>query len=113
MDDFLYNIGDINSMSRVQLPPKFKIRDAKKFDRSGDPKQHVQQYLSLARMKGLDEEQTIYAFPLPPTGSASRWYYSLNLGKINIWGELIEAFVEQFSYNTMIDVTLRDLEITK
>jgi hypothetical protein len=50
---------------------------------------------------------------MPLTGSASRWYYSLNLGKINIWGELIEAFVEQFSYNTMIDVTLRDLEITK
>ena len=41
VDDFLYNIGDINSTSRVQLPPKFKIRDTKRFDRSGDPKQHV------------------------------------------------------------------------
>lgn len=100
-------------MPRVQLPLKFKITDTKEFDGSGDPKQHVRQYLRLARMKGLDEEQTIYAFPISLTVSASRWYYSLNLGKTTLWGELIEASVEQFSYNAMIDVTLRDLETTK
>jgi hypothetical protein len=28
MDEFLYSIGDINSMPWVQLSPKFKIGDA-------------------------------------------------------------------------------------
>lgn len=29
------------------LPPKFKISYAEKFDRTGDPRQHVRQYISL------------------------------------------------------------------
>ena len=38
---------------------------------------------------------------------------SIKIKKTSIWGELIEAFVMQLSYNTMIDVTLRDLETNK
>ena len=30
-----------------------------------------------------------------------------------MWNELVELFVDQFIFNTMIDVTLRDLETTK
>ena len=30
-----------------------------------------------------------------------------------MWNELLELFVDQFIFNTMVDVTLRDLEITK
>ena len=41
MDDYLYNIGGVSSKSLIALPPKFKISDAKKFDGTGDPKQHV------------------------------------------------------------------------
>ncbi len=43
----------------------------------------------------------------------SRWYYSLDIRKTGVWGELIKVFVMQSSYNTMSDVTLRDLETTK
>jgi hypothetical protein len=49
------------------------------------------------KKKGLDEEQTVYVFTMSLTGSASRWYYSLNRRMTNMWGELIEAFLEQFS----------------
>ena len=41
MDDYLYNMGGVSSKSFIALPPKFKISDAKKFDGTGDPKQHV------------------------------------------------------------------------
>ena len=33
--------------------------------------------------------------------------------KTKVWNELVELFMDQFIFNTMIDVTLRDLETTK
>ena len=52
MDDCLYNMGGISSKTPMELPPKFKISNAKKFDGIGDLKQHVRRYLSIAAMKG-------------------------------------------------------------
>ena len=46
-------------------------------------------------------------------GGASRWYYSLDPNNTKVWNELLELFVDQLVFNTMIDVTLRDLETTK
>ena len=85
----------------------------KKFDRIGDPKQHIRRYLIIAEMKGLDEKQTLHTFPLSLTRGASRWYYSLDPRKTKVWNELVEFFMDQFIFNTMIDVMLRDLETTK
>ena len=73
----------------------------------------MRRYLSIAEMKGLDEKQILHAFPFSLTGGASRLYYSLDLSKTKVWNELVELFVDQFIFNTMIDVTLRDLETTK
>ena len=113
MDDCLYNMGGISSKTLITLPPKFKISNAKKFDGTRDPKQYVRRYLSIAEMKGLDEKQTLHAFPLSFTGGASRCYYSLDPNKTKVWNKLVEFFMDQFIFNTMIDVTLRDLETTK
>ena len=81
MDDCLYNMGGISSKTPIALPPKFKISNVEKFDGTGDPKQHVWRYLSIAEIKGLDEKQTLHAFPLSLMGVASRWYYSLDPSK--------------------------------
>ena len=97
----------------IALPPKFKIFYVEKFNGTGDPKQHVRRYLSIVEMKGLDEKQTLHAFPLSLIGDALRWYYSLDLTKTKVWNKLVELFVDQFIFNTMIDVTLKDLETTK
>ena len=64
-------------------------------------------------MKGLDDKQTLYALPLSLTGGFSRRYYNLDPSMTKLWNELIDLFVDQFIFNTMIDVTLRDLETTK
>ena len=72
MDDCLYNMGGISSKTPITLPPKFKISDVEKFDGTADSKQHVRRYLSIAEMKGLDEKQTLHAFPLSFMGGASR-----------------------------------------
>ena len=88
------------------MPPKFKISDLEKFDGTRDPKQHMRRYLSIVGMKGLDEKQTLHTFPLSLTRGDTRWYYSLDPSKTKVWNELVELFVDQFIFNTMIDVTL-------
>ena len=55
----------------------------------------------------------MHAFLLSFTGGASRWYYSLDPSKTKVWNELVELFVDQFIFNTMIDVILWDLKTTK
>ena len=64
-------------------------------------------------MKGLNEMQVLNAFPFSLTGSASKWYYTLDIRKVKGWTELVNAFLTQFPFNMMIDITLRDLETTK
>ena len=73
----------------------------------------MRRYLSIAEIKALDENQTLHAFPFSLTAGALRRYYSLDPSKTKVWNELVELFVDQFIFNTMIDVTLRDLETTK
>ena len=64
-------------------------------------------------MKGLDEKQALCSFPVSLMGNASRWYYNLDPSKTKVGNKLVNLFVDQFIFNTMIDVTLKDLEITK
>ena len=59
-------------------------------------------------MKGLDEKQILHAFPLSLTRGASKWYYSLDPSMTKVWNELMELFMDQFIFNTMNDVTLRE-----
>ena len=54
-------------------------------------------------MKRLGDK-TLHAFPLSLTGGSSKWYYSLDPSKTKVWNELVELFVDQFIFNTMIDV---------
>ena len=93
MDDYLYNMGGMSSKAPIILP-KFKISDVEKFNGTGDPKQNVRRYLSIAKMKGLDEKQTLHAFPFSLTRGTSRWYYSLDPRKNKVWNELVELFVD-------------------
>ena len=72
MDNCLYNMGGLSSKTPIALPHMFKISDVEKFDGTGDPKQHVRRYTSIAEMKGLDEKQTLHAFLLSFTGGTSR-----------------------------------------
>ena len=60
-------MGGISSKTPIAFPPKFKIFDVENFNGTRDPKQHVRRYLSITAMKGLDEKQTLHAFPLSLT----------------------------------------------
>ena len=47
------------------------------------------------------------------TRNAARWCYNLDPSKTKVGNELVDLFIDQFIFNIMIDVTLRDLETTK
>uniref|UniRef100_A0A2N9F5N6 Retrotransposon gag domain-containing protein n=1 Tax=Fagus sylvatica TaxID=28930 RepID=A0A2N9F5N6_FAGSY len=74
------------------------------------PKQHLLQYLCFVKMKGLNEQQVLHAFPLSLSGIATEWYYTLEVEKIKTWKELINLFMKQFAYDTIVDVTFNNLE---
>uniref|UniRef100_A0A2N9G298 Uncharacterized protein n=1 Tax=Fagus sylvatica TaxID=28930 RepID=A0A2N9G298_FAGSY len=81
VDDYLITMGGITNETAVQLPPKFSISKANRFAGISDPKKHLRQYLNFVKIKGLIEQQVRQAFPLSLAGSASNWYYTLNLGQ--------------------------------
>ena len=110
INDYLFSMGGIASEPIIQLPSKFSIPKTDRFTGIEDPKQHLLQYLSFVKMEGLNEQQMLYAFPLSLSGIATEWYYTLDAEKIKVWKELINLFMKQLSYNTMVDITFKDLE---
>ena len=83
------------------------------FDGTGNPKNHLKQYVLAMKLLGLTKEQIILCFPQTLSGVALQWYLSLEKAKKNDWNKMAETFAQQYSYNVQLDVSLRDLEITK
>jgi hypothetical protein len=110
IDDYIFSLGGIASEPVIQLSSKFVIPETDRFIGIEDPKQHLLQYLNFVKMEGLNEQQVLYAFPLSLTGIATKWYYTWDVEKTKVWKELINLFIKQFAYNTMVDVTIEDLE---
>ena len=97
VDDYLATMGGITKEEPLQLPPKFFIPETNRFTRVGNPKQHLRQYLNFVKIKGLNEQQVLQAFPISLAGLTSNWYYTLNIGQTKNWGELVKIFIDQFS----------------
>jgi hypothetical protein len=110
IDDYIFSMGGIASEPVIQLPSKFSIPKTDMFTGIEDPNQYLLQYLSFVKMDGLNEQQVLYVFPLSLSRIAAGWYYTLDVEKTKVWKELINLFMKQFSYNTMVDVTIKDLE---
>ncbi|XP_057986706.1 uncharacterized protein LOC131171253 [Hevea brasiliensis] len=95
------------------LPEKFKMPDLAKFDGTGDPKTHLRSYLIVMKITGLTKNKVTQFFSMSLEGVASSWYHGLEATVRKDWEELVRRFVQQYSYNTALDVTLRDLETTR
>ena len=110
INDYLFSMGGIASEPIIQLPSKFSIPETDRFNGIEDLKQYLLQYLSFIKMDGFNEQQVLYVFSLSLSGIAARWYYILDVEKTKVWKEHINLFKKQFSYNTMVDVMIKDLE---
>ena len=52
----------------------------------------------------------IMLFPLSLSDAAQRWFASLDLSRRRTWADLGQEFIRQYSFNTAVDVSRRELE---
>ncbi|RVW20493.1 hypothetical protein CK203_115056 [Vitis vinifera] len=58
----------------------------------------------------LDEAQMIMLFHLSLSGVAQRWFASLDPSRCRTWDDLEQEFLRQYSFNTVVDISRRELE---
>ena len=71
---------------------------------------HLRLYNTIMRAHGLDEAQMIMLFPMSLNGAAQRWFASLDVSRRRNWDDLAQDFLRQYAFNTVIDVSRRELE---
>ena len=78
--------------------------------RIGYPRIHLQLCNVVMRKHRLDETQMIMLFPLSLSGASQHWFASLDPSRHRTWADLGQEFIRQYSFNTAIDVSRRELE---
>ena len=101
---------DFDRATVVSLPTQFRMPEIEMYMGIGCPKIHLRLYSSVMRAHGLDEAQLIMLFPMSLSGAAHRWFASLDASRHWTWGDLAQEFLRQFAFNTVIDVSRRELE---
>ena len=97
----------------AKLPKKFKHVDFEKFDGTGDPRGHIQAYVSSLSLQDVDEPTMAQMFHETLTGPALQWLLSLDISRRQTWEEMAAAFIKQYEYNVQLKVTTRELESIK
>ena len=92
------------------LPVEFRMPDIERYPGIGCPRIHLQLYSAVMRGHRLDEAQMIMLFPLSLSGAAQRWFASLDPSRRRTWADLGQEFIKQYSFNTVVDVSRRELE---
>ena len=89
---------------------EFCMPDIERYTGIGCPRIHLQLYSAVMRGHRLDEAQMIMLFPLSLSGGAQRWFASLDPSRRRTWADLGQEFIRQYSFNTIVDVSRRELE---
>src|SRR3989440_4198350 len=92
-------------------PPE-KLHEPSKFDGDGDPIVHLNQYALISKLNRLPADFMLEWFSTSLQGPALMWYHTLEKNKKASWVELSKAFLEQFSFNTLTSMSLRELKNT-
>ena len=89
---------------------EFRMPDIERYTGIGCPRIHLQLYNAVMRVHRLDEAQMIMLFPLSLSGAAQRWFASLDPSRCRTWVDLGQEFTRQYSFNTVVDVSRKDLD---
>src|SRR3989442_7633598 len=92
--------------------PLEKLQEPVKFDGDGDPMVHLNQYCLTAKWNRLSASFMLDWFSTSLQGPALMWYHTLEKNKKASWVEFSKAFLEQFSFNTLMSMSLRELKNT-
>ncbi|KAF5931633.1 hypothetical protein HYC85_027804 [Camellia sinensis] len=107
------DIEDGHTEAAVQLPDRFKMPCIDRFDGSGDPMVHIRLFLDVLKTMELTKPQKLSLYGRTLSGVAATWYTKLEDKVKQDWEELAEAFVDQYSYNTQVEMTMQELETTR
>jgi len=91
------------------LPPN-RWHPYSQFDGTGDPRLHLQQFQSISQLNKLSAKEMLNMFPTALATKFHSWYYGLEDYKKASWMELSQAFLKHFSFNTRMNIRLRELE---
>ena len=84
--------------------------DIERYTGIGCPRIHLQLCTVVMHGHRLDETQMIMLFPLSLSGAAQRWFASLDPSRRRTWTDLAQEFLRQYSFNTVVNVSRRELE---
>ncbi|RVX11335.1 hypothetical protein CK203_019634 [Vitis vinifera] len=101
---------DLEGMLVASLPAKFRMPNIERYMGIGCPPIHLRLYSTVMRAHGLDESQMITLFPLSLSGVAQRWFTFLESSRRRTWDDLAYEFLRQISFNTVVDVSRRELK---
>ncbi|KAH0699088.1 hypothetical protein KY284_013305 [Solanum tuberosum] len=93
----------------LELPSGFKIPKFNMFDGCEDPISHLKDFCS--RLAGLENNEPLLMrlFIQSLSGIAFTWYVKQDFDKWLAWEDMARDFVEQYKFNTKINLTLLDL----
>nr|CAN70961.1 hypothetical protein VITISV_025056 [Vitis vinifera] len=94
----------------ANLPAKFRMPEIERYTGIGCFRIHLRLYNTIMRAHGLDEAQMIMLFLMSLSGVTQRWFTSLDVSCRQTYDDLAQEFLRQFAFNTVIDVSRRELE---
>ena len=110
---YSFDFDDMMQFDGDKLPDKFKMPQLQKFDGTGDPRIHLSQYMTTMSTTKAPMSVVAMLFVLSLEGTAVNWYHGLEKSIRADWKELYSTFLKQYEYNTKLEVSIRDLELTK
>ncbi|XP_038679443.1 uncharacterized protein LOC119980721 [Tripterygium wilfordii] len=92
------------------IPPDFKLPAFTLFDGTGIPLDHLTMYCRRMQPYVHDEKIVIHFFQESLTGSATRWFTSLDPSSVETWEDLANLFLKKYEYNMEKVPTIYDLQ---
>ena len=74
---------------------------------------HIWLFLDILKSMGLTKPQKLSLYGRTLSGVAATWYTKLEDTVKQNLEEQAEAFVDQYSYNTQVEMTIQELETTR
>nr|CAN82997.1 hypothetical protein VITISV_013264 [Vitis vinifera] len=101
---------DFDGAPVANLPTKFRMPKIERYTGIGCPRIHLRLYSTVMRAHGLDDAQMVMLFPMSLSSAAQHWFASLEVSRRRTWDDLAQEFLRQFAFNTVINVSRRELE---
>ena len=87
-------------MPGVVIPPKFKVPEFDKYKGTSCPETHLHSYCRKMAAYSENEPLLMHFFQGSLTGASLDWYMQLERSHVGTWGELADAFLKHYHYNT-------------